>query len=349
MEDEIKPSCVSPPIELPAIAVPTRFKRNGRRGCTWELPRGFQGYFADTSKQVLGNAPKYVIRCKDSANPEYLVKYPQKHGRRETYTEFFLNQLGTALGFHMAHSGLIVLDGKHAFLTKIFTDAENSLRHGSLVIEDYYKDEKALEKVRRHEEQGFYSIDFVVSLLKEYCGADYDDVFPKFIEMLVFDALIGSMDRHAQNWGIVGRIAEPPNYRLAPIFDTARALLWSADEVMVQRMSEDARMLAAFIERAKPCLGPVRNHPKVNNCNHFDFVQNLMDLYPHQTEHALLKIPEDLGQRSGKLLSRFPFRMGFSGIRKRLIVRILVTRAGRLKDILAKGGPRDQQNLAVSL
>ncbi len=238
----------------------------------------------------------------------------------------------------MAHSGLIVLDGERAFLTRIFTGPEESLRHGSLVIEDFYKDEKALEKVRRHEEQGFYSIDFVVSLLRAYCGTDFDNVFPEFVEMLVFDALIGSMDRHAQNWGVVGRIAEPANYRLAPIFDTARALLWSADETMVLKMSNDSRMLAAFIDRAKPCLGPVRSHPKVNDCNHFDFIRNLMALYPHLTRHAVLKFPGVLEHRSANLLRGFAFEMALSGNRMRLRVKILGTRAGRLKQILAEGG-----------
>lgn len=338
MDDGTKSPSLSPAVVLPPIAVPTKFKRNGKRGFNWNLPRSFHGYFADTSKQVLGNAPKYVIRSPNLARPEYLVKYPQKHGKRETYTEFFLNQLGTILGFHMAQSGLMVLDGKCAFLSKIFTGPEESLRHGSLVIEDYYKDEKALEKVRRHEEQGFYSIDFVVSLLRAYCGKDFGAVFSGFIEMLIFDALIGAMDRHAQNWGVIGRIAEPTDYRLAPTFDTARALLWSADEAMVKKMTDDSRMLAAFIERARPCLGPERNHPKVNDCNHFEFVENLMDLYPHQTRHALLKIPDDVVERSAKLLRRFPFAMGFSGNRKRLIVKILAVRTERLKQILAKGG-----------
>lgn len=343
MDSQIKGSGTSPPIEpVVVIPVPRKFRRNGKRGLTWGLPRNFPGYFADTTKQVLGAAPKYVIRSEDPTEPEYLVKYAQKHGKRETFTEFFLNQLGTMLGFSMAHSGLILLDGTTVFLTRIFTSPEENLRHGSLIIEDYYKDEKALDKVRRHEEQEFYSIDFVVNLIKAFCGKDFDGLFPKFIEMLVFDALVGSMDRHAQNWGVIGRIVEPANYRFAPIFDTARALLWSMDEAKIHQMLADDKMLRSHIERAKPCLGPIRNHPKVNNCNHFEFVENLMDLYPHQTKHALRMLPYDTQRRSAKLVRQFPFRMAFSGARKRLIVKILATRAARLKQILTKGGTHDQ-------
>jgi hypothetical protein len=285
---------------------------------------------------MLGAAPKIVIRSEAVEAPEYMVKYAQKHGKCETYTEFFLNQLGIALGFKMAHSGLIMVDGRRAFLTTIFTGPEETLRHGSLMIVDYYKDEKELDRVRPQEEQAFYSIDFVVNLIEAFCGKDFEFVFPKFIEMLVFDALIGSMDRHAQNWGVVGRIMEPPEYRFSPIFDTARALLWSLDETRVLRLSLDDRVLSNHIERAKPCLGPERAHPKVNECNHFEFVENLLKLYPHQTECALRKIPDDIEKRSARLLRQFPFNMAFSAIRKRLIVKILTIRGSRLNQILEK-------------
>jgi len=35
-------------------------------------------------------------------------------------------------------------------------------------------------------------------VIEAFCKNDADTVFGKFIEMMVFDALIGSMDRHAQ-------------------------------------------------------------------------------------------------------------------------------------------------------
>ncbi|HXN20161.1 MAG TPA: HipA domain-containing protein [Candidatus Binatus sp.] len=349
MPDSSQKHSSSPALDLAAIPVPTKFKRNGKRGHTWHLPRTFPGYFADTSKQVLGAAPKYVIRSEDPKQPEYLVKYAQKHGKRETFTEFFLNQLGTSLGFTMAHSGLVLLDNRRAFLTTIFTSSEETLRHGSLIIEDYFKDEKALDRVRPKEEQAFYSIDFVANLLKIFCGKDFEEVFPKFIEMLVFDALIGSMDRHAQNWGVVGRIIEPSQYRFAPIFDTARALIWSLDEAQISRLWSDSNVLRNHLERARPCLGPERTHPKVNDCNHFDFVENLLMLYPHQTSCAIRKVPGDIEKRSAKLLRRFPFRMAFSGTRKRLIAKILGIRAARLHQILNKRRAHDDQAMEVSL
>lgn len=329
---------------LPPMALPTRFRRIAKRGFRWELPRSFPGYFADSSIQMVGAATKYVIRSHDPERPEFLVKYPQKqNGRRETYTEFFINQLGLALGLQMAHSGLVLLDGTAAFITKIFTSAEETLRHGSLIIEDCFRrqksvDVKELDNIHRRDEQEFYSVDFVTNVLKEYCGEDFNSLFPRFIEMLVFDALIGSMDRHSQNWGILATTVEPLRYRFAPIFDSSRALLWNLSELQVEKLLADEIDTGRYVNRARPCIGPVRDHPKVNKCNHFEFIANLVELYPQPATISILKLSNGVHDMGIKLLRRFPFDRAFSNARKRLILKILDIRAERVRQIFSKGG-----------
>jgi hypothetical protein len=326
------------------IQAPTRFRRIAKRGFTWDLPRSFPGYFADRSIQMVGAATKYVIRTNDSKQPDYLIKYPQKaNGRRETYTEFFINRLGLALGLPMAHSGLVLVDGSAAFITKIFTSAEETLRHGSLIIEDCFKkqlsvDARELDEISRRSEQAFYSIDFVANVLQQYCGPSYEGILPMFVEMLVFDALIGSMDRHSQNWGLLARTKEPIGYRFAPIFDSSRALLWNLDDEQVNRMSRDETAIRSYVNRARPCLGPVRNHPKVNACNHFDFILNLVELYPQVATKAVLKLSDLVHDQCVRLLGQFPFDRGFTSTRKRLIIKILDMRADRLMHSIEKGG-----------
>src|ERR1700676_587719 len=133
------PALVVPQLEFQP---PKQFVRVAERGLTWGIPRRFPHYFVDTNIQgMLGSATKWVLRTDNNADHQYLVKYPQKFGDQEIYTEFFINQLGAALGFRMAHSGLVRLDGTLAFLTRIFTNPDETLRHGSLIIEDYYKEE----------------------------------------------------------------------------------------------------------------------------------------------------------------------------------------------------------------
>jgi hypothetical protein len=326
-----------------SIIVPSTFRRIGQKGLTWEIPRSLPTYFADVSKQVLGASTKYVIRSNEPRRPQYLIKYAQKHGKRETLTEFFINQLGLAIGLKMAHSGLLLADGVPTFVTRIFVGEDEVLRHGSLIIEDCFRREKALDtkeldSIERREEQEFYSIDFVIGVLRQFCGDYFEAVLHPFLDMLVFDALIGSMDRHSQNWGVLVPNTEPLTYKFAPVFDTARALLWSLNEDQIGSLSRDEKAFARHIEKARPCMGPVRNHPKVNKCNHFDFVANLLQLYPKLVTLAISKVSNGLGMKSARILRKFPFSKGFTGTRKRLILKILTARADRLNEILGKGG-----------
>jgi hypothetical protein len=334
------------------IVIPTRFRRIGQAGRKWDLPRSLPGYFADPDRQVLGASTKYVVRKTDPKAAQYLIKYAQKHGKRETLTEFFINQLGTALGLKMAHSGLLLADRVPTFVTRIFTGEDETLTHGSLMIEDCFKqaeavDSRELDAIPKQTEQSFYTIDFVTEVLQRFCEGDFGEVFPPFIEMLVFDALTGSMDRHAQNWGVLGTVVKPFRYRFAPIFDSARALLWSLSEEQISELGPDLGVdepatekslvpLLRHIDRARPCIGPLRNHPKVNKCNHFEFIDTLIRLYPIPVSKAIRKVSNGLGDKSARLMRSFPFRMGFTGRRKRLILRILNIRMQRLENILLR-------------
>lgn len=323
----------------PVPTTPPRvLKRAAGGGITWGLPRVFSDYVATTDTAIGGKATKWVLRHHEHPNDFYIAKFGNKNGKIEILTELFNNQLGRALGFEMAHSGLARLDDNLYFVTKNFREEQERLVHGSLMVEQVFAAPKATEQIRHTDEQSFYTIDAMREVIFTFCGADGDTVFQRFVDMLVFDALIGCMDRHAQNWGVLQTTTEPGRRRLAPIFDSARAFFWDIPDGRLTRYETTEALFLKYIENSNPCIGPEPNHPKINECNHFDLVENLIKLYPHQTTLGLSKIPSDPGPEAAKILRGFPFENAFSGIRKRLILRTLDTRAARLQQILLKGG-----------
>jgi HipA-like C-terminal domain len=318
---------------------PTKLRRAGSsRKSTWDLPRSFVNYTAVVDTSIGGKATKWVLRNHERATDFYIAKFGNKNGTIEVLTELFNNQLGTALGFEMAHSGVARLDDHPYFVTKNFRASDEALVHGSLMIETIFGAPKATEQIDFKHEQAFYSVDVVRDVIFEFCQKDAEQVFRKFIEMLVLDALIGAMDRHAQNWGVLQTTTTPNHCRLAPIFDTARALFWDVPDGRLAAYETSSSRLQKYIENSKPCIGPESNHPKKNSCNHFDLVMNLMRLYSHQTTEALQKIPTDADSRAAIMLSSLPFGSAFSDTRKRLIVKTLGTRSARLRAILEEGG-----------
>jgi hypothetical protein len=317
---------------------PTKYRRVGRRQQRWELPRALPPYEVVQDESIGGKATKWVIRGPGGDDDFYIAKFGNKNGRTEVFTELFNNQLGEALGFDMAHSGVARLDNQLYFISQNFRRSER-LIHGSLLIEDAFEAKDELERIETDREQQFYSIDFIEAVIAHTCGQSTPSVFCSLLEMLVFDCLIGSMDRHATNWGVlrsnfVGEDGNPAGFRLAPIFDSARALLWDRPEGKLLLLDNDPQELVGYLARSRPCMGPAPDHNNVNVCNHFDFFKSLLERYPHQVEGASRKIlPIDVRRIAGKLLNQFPFSRAFSSLRKRVVLKVLSARADILKRV----------------
>lgn len=299
------------------------------------------GYKVEQDTQIGGKAPKWIIRGPSGEDDFYIAKFGVKNGYIEVYTELFNNMVGEALGFDVAHHGLVKLGDHRYFLTRNFRRDE-ALIHGSLIVADVMATSpEELEFIGHGEEQSFYSIDFLWNVLQNYCGEAFDVVSGQFAAMLLFDALIGSQDRHAQNWGLLVPEKRTPDgipaMRLAPLFDSARALLWDLPEGKLLMLDADEAALSRYVQAAKPCIGPSHDHPKTNKCNHLDFIKCLYDLYPHHIEEAFAIIADkDIGRIARHILTQFPFSRGFSSLRKRVIVKVLNKRAQLLRAALGK-------------
>ena len=335
--------------DTPPVEPPGGIWRAAKRGRTWGLSRRMVGYVAERDTGIQGKAPKWVLRGPGGSDDFYIAKFGQKNGKIEVLTELLNNQIGEALGFTMAHSGIARLDQHLYFITKNFRQNE-SLVHGSLLIEDLFAAKPGdLDTIQATAEQQFYSIDFIKDAIESYCETDGPAVFQQFIDMLVFDALIGSQDRHAMNWGVLRpeAISEGAHLRLAPFFDSARALLWDLPEGKLLRLDADTHDLAAYVLRAKPCIGPKPNHPKVNHCNHFDFIGSLNIEYPHQIRNAMQRLfDKDVSKIASRILRSYPFDRRFTQLRKRMIVKVLVIRLQLLHDAIGKGETHDLESAA---
>jgi hypothetical protein len=281
---------------------------------------------------VGGKAPKWVLTRDDNPEDFFIAKLGATNGRAETFTELFNNQLGEALGFEMAHSGVARLDTEIYFLTRNFRLPGERLVHGSLMIEEVFGAKGETERIHYKLEQEFYGIDLLKQVIEAFCKQDAEAVFRKFIEMLVFDALIGSMDRHAQNWGVLQQTSLPERFRFSPIFDSARALLWLLPEGKLMGYHNDATMLRRYIDASKPCIGPPRNHPKINACNHFDVVENLLGLCPHLLEAPLARVSRGAVCSAARLLDSFPYLRYLSSVRRRLMLKVLEIRTEKMTE-----------------
>jgi HipA-like protein len=320
--------------------VPRTFKRIAARSSKWGIPRSFVGYRADPTVQIGGYAPKWVL-VSDDGGPDYIVKRPTyRGGLMETLTELLINQLGTAFGFEMAHSGLVSIDGRTAFVTRSFLGRAEHLVHGSFLIEDVCQAKRGELNGLPHgrKEQEFYSADFVIESMVAYCGFEAIAVITKFVEMVLFDALIGSTDRHAQNWGVIRSSTTQGGYRFSPIFDTSRGLFWNLPDAKLLGFQQDEALLRFHIDRACPVMGPERKVLKSRKCNHFDFLASLFAAFPQLKVTAITKVPCMIEKTTLSILESFPFRGAFSKLRRDTILKLILIRADLVSQVLVGKG-----------
>jgi hypothetical protein len=326
-------------IQAPSIvaSLPTRFRRAAvRKNRTWALPRSFAGFkAADPSLSVRGAAPKCILVSEHDPNLWYMAKSAEKWGVQEVYTELFINQLGERLEFPMAHNGIALIDGEYRFISRNFLAPGQKLVHGSILLESFFSYNLDQVGKKPWDEQRTYDIELLEELIRHVCGDDHAAVMERLIEMLVFDTLIGSNDRHMQNWGIITTATEPQSFKFAPIFDSARALLWDYDEGKLGRLSCNSHALEGYCNRARPKIGCVKLGKAVN---HFELLKYLLKLYPAHCSQAVTRVtPENVGIAS-RIMRECPFRSVFSPLRKEAINKILQIRAKRIQAVFVERG-----------
>jgi hypothetical protein len=88
------------------------------------------------------------------------------------------------------------------------------------------------------------------------------DILSAYADMIVFDAFIGNMDRHHQNWGV----CESKSYKrallsgnrqlvsmrhFAPLFDHGSSLMFELDEDKISALSMNPERLLRYVQKAK--------------------------------------------------------------------------------------------------
>lgn len=96
------------------------------------------------------------------------------------------------------------------------------------------------------------------------------------MKMVTFDALTGNNDRHFYNWGVIDTLKkgkQPPQF--APIYDSARGLLWNWDCSRIvnayAHYKKGGKKIDKYIEEACPRISIEGN----SQVNHFELIKFL--------------------------------------------------------------------------
>lgn len=305
-----------------------------------------KGYYEVLNYTVGGDAPKNFIalyeyeensgirRTNVDTWPRYIAKVGHKWYPLESINEYLFNQIGEELGLKMAHSRLMIFGRQLRFLSRYFLKKNETLVHGAEIFYGYLSDKDFVHKIEEQQlARKFFTFEFALTSIMTVFQEDWEQIMADFVKMLVFDAVTGNNDRHFYNWGVVKHIENKHIPVFAPIYDSARGLVWNEAESKIETWYKDMKQIdkriAKYAESSKPKTG----WEGMDDLNHFDLIGKIF-CYDIRYKEVCRSIINRQNKEKVLFLVKTKFSHFYSSLRIDAINRCLAYRFDRLIDII---------------
>ena len=201
-------------------------------------------------QEVMGSKEKFWY-LPEGQTTKWLFKYPRED-TGEHWAEKVAAEVAGWLGIPHGRVELAVFEGRRGSVTKSFVSEGEELVHGNQVLAGTVGNYDPTATFR-HSDHTLENIWRGLDSIFEAKEAAREAKL-QFAEYLVLDALIGNVDRHHENWGLIRERAEDGwRESLAPSFDHATSLGRElSDEKRDGRLTENR--VAEYVEKGRGAI-----------------------------------------------------------------------------------------------
>lgn len=236
-------------------------------------------HFTELLQTAGGTKEKSVLQD-PATGGVYIAKLGRRDNVVEVATEYLIYLAGLSMGADVAEARLGMYRGEMRFMSKSFirNHEDEELVHGYQLLGEFYpKNELAALMGSAETEQRVFTVSNILGALEtiymDFGPSIIEGLRRRFVAMLAHDAIIGLVDRHPENWGVIApRHRKGPPPRFAPLYDSAAGLFNEQSEVDFRKRMSGARFepqLARYMARSRPLIGWA---PEDGTLNHFGLV-----------------------------------------------------------------------------
>ncbi|MCG8391361.1 MAG: HipA domain-containing protein [Cytophagales bacterium] len=245
-----------------------------------------------------------------------------------------INRIGIELGLNMNNVKLVRANGQIRFLSEYFLSPNEALTHGAEICGSYLEDHEMAKQIANHKKTAreLFTFEFISKAIEFVFPSAFEEILLDLVKMIAFDALVGNNDRHFYNWGVIDTIKRSKKRpKFAPIYDSARGLLWNFSEDNIVKHLESYNSGGNKIEKYISNATPRISIEGDSDCNHFQLVSFVKS---HKGDYG--EIIDELASESNekkiyKMLDRDLFQF-ISKERKELIGTILKSRFEQVRN-----------------
>ena len=252
-----------------------------------------------------------------------LFKFPKidpttSHETTEHISEHLAHRLGEVLGVSTADVDIGTYNGRIGSMSYLVTEPDEYLIEGIGFISGLYPDYDA-NKLIDLSSGKYYCL--------EHIFRSTHGIVPRadWLEMMVFDFLIGNADRHQSNWAVLAHVVDPAEKRIrvrkCPLYDNGSSLCCYVNDIQLDKMSgKDPGPFNALVDTRSRSIIRIDGSRKALP-QHKEVVKYLLREYPETYDICerflerlndrivddLLSVyqPEILNQRKNELIRRF--------------------------------------------
>ena len=282
-----------------------------------------------------GRSEKIWLQSKD--NKIGLFKYPKFDNNSlelssEYISEHMAHRIGNLLGVETADVDIGNYKGRKGCMSYLINEPDEAVVEGAVFISGKHPDYN-LENMQEMSTGKYYCLDHLLEV------SDSTRVINRWIQMMIFDYLIGNSDRHQNNWAILVSYADENKNslkgRVCPLYDNGSSLCSYVNETLADGyLGKDIRRFESLVDTKSRSMiridGFNKKHPK-----HSEVVEKLLSDYMYAAEfgrNVVLKMSDEV---IVDLLE------GYDGIlsnkKKELIKRYLIRKVELLQQLLKKG------------
>lgn len=200
--------------------------------------------------EALGTKDKFWLE-KDG------VRFLFKEARPDTgedWSEKLAGEIARLIGIKAAEVELSICDGKRGTLSRSFIDLSigEDLIHGNEILAGQVLGYNPSKKFG----QSDHTLENIYSAISKVFPEDSDksDILKQLASYMVLDALIGNVDRHHENWGLVGHPEtdqQGERTYVAPTYDHASCLGRELLDKRIDRLLSDPGGVEKYISKGK--------------------------------------------------------------------------------------------------